>query len=85
MRGLIVSLSCGIYSIECDGVIYNAPARGVFRTKGVKPTVGDYVEITDFGYNDIAFFDDNNNILLRTNTHEGFVIVNEYIDKLYRK
>ena len=47
MKGRIVSLSCGVYSIEVDGVIYNAPARGLFRNKGVKPTVGDIVEISD--------------------------------------
>lgn len=50
MKGRIVSLSCGIYSIESDGVIYNAPARGVFRSKGIKPTVGDLVEISDKSY-----------------------------------
>ena len=47
MKGRIVSLSCGVYSIEVDGVIYNAPARGLFRNKGVKPTVGDIVEMSD--------------------------------------
>lgn len=50
MKGRIVSLSCGIYSIESDGVIYNAPARGVFRSKGIKPTVGDLVEISEKSY-----------------------------------
>ena len=45
MRGKIVALSCGMYSIESDGVIYNAPARGIFRNKGFKPVVGDEVEI----------------------------------------
>ena len=47
MRGRIVSSSCGIYSIDCDGVIYNAPARGLFRSRGVKPTVGDDVEVSE--------------------------------------
>ena len=50
MKGRIVSLSCGIYSIESDGVIYNAPARGVFRSRGIKPIVGDLVEISDKSY-----------------------------------
>ena len=50
MKGKIVSLSCGIYSIESDGVIYNAPARGVFRNNGVKPMVGDDVEISEKSY-----------------------------------
>ena len=47
MRGRIVSSSCGVYSIDVDGVIYNAPARGLFRNRGVKPTVGDDVEISE--------------------------------------
>ena len=47
MRGRIVSSSCGTYSIDVDGVIYNAPARGLFRNRGVKPTVGDDVEISE--------------------------------------
>ena len=50
MKGLIVSLSCGVYSIASDGVIYNAPARGIFRNRGVKPVVGDEVEIDDNSY-----------------------------------
>lgn len=54
MRGRIVSLSCGIYSINVDGVIYNAPARGLFRNKGIKPLVGDEVEI------------DSNNLIINT-------------------
>ena len=47
MRGRIVSSSCGVYSIDVDGIIYNAPARGLFRNRGVKPTVGDDVEISE--------------------------------------
>ena len=50
MNGIIVSLSCGVYSISCDGVIYNAPARGIFRTRNVKPMVGDRVSINDETY-----------------------------------
>ena len=44
MKGLIVALSCGVYSVSSDGVIYNLTARGVFRNQGVKPMVGDQVE-----------------------------------------
>lgn len=50
MRGRIVSLSCGMYSVEANGVIYNAPARGLFRNYGVKPKVGDDVEISDTSF-----------------------------------
>lgn len=47
MVGRIVGLSCGIYSIINDGIIYKAPARGLFRKKSVKPVVGDIVEFDD--------------------------------------
>ena len=57
MTGRIIGLSCGIYSIINDGVIYKAPARGVFRKKNIKPVVGDIVE-----------FDDNSFII--TDVHE---------------
>ena len=50
MRGKVVALSYGIYSIESDGVIYNAPARGIFRKQDIKPMVGDDVEIGDETY-----------------------------------
>ena len=43
MKGLIVALSCGTYSVDADGVIYNLVARGLFRNQGIKPVVGDYV------------------------------------------
>ena len=44
MKGLIVALSCGVYSVSSEGVIYNLTARGVFRNQGIKPMVGDQVE-----------------------------------------
>lgn len=42
---------------------------------------GDYVELTDFGFNDIAFYDKEKNILLSTNTHEGFINITKEIEK----
>lgn len=45
MEGKILALSCGIYSVLCEGVIYRAPARGIFRHGGTKPMVGDNVDI----------------------------------------
>lgn len=36
---------------------------------------GDTAEETDFGINDIAFFDDNELPLLFTTTHEGYVTI----------
>lgn len=40
---------------------------------------GDYREITDFGVDDIAFYDQNGNYLLWTTTHEGYILVNDKI------
>ena len=37
---------------------------------------GDYSEITDFGYDDIAFYDKDNNYLFFTTTHEGYLAIN---------
>lgn len=47
MKGLIVALSYGVYSVTADGVIYNLTARGVFRNQGVKPMVGDEVAFNE--------------------------------------
>lgn len=37
---------------------------------------GDYGETTDFGVDDIAFYDKNGVCLLNTTTHEGYVSIN---------
>ena len=47
MKGLIVALSCGVYSVRADGIIYNLTARGVFRNQGIKPVVGDEVDFNE--------------------------------------
>ena len=38
---------------------------------------GDYSEITNFGDDDIAFYDENDEILLCTTTHEGYIMIND--------
>ena len=45
MKGLVVAISYGTYAVNVDEVIYHVKPRGVFRNQGVKPIVGDYVEI----------------------------------------
>ena len=40
---------------------------------------GDYSEITDFGYDDIAFYNKNDEILLCTTTHEGYISISDTI------
>lgn len=47
MLGRIVAISCGVYSIYTDGLIYKSSPRGLFRLKKVKPVVGDLVEFDD--------------------------------------
>ncbi len=42
---------------------------------------GDYSEITDFGYDDIAFYDEKEQILLYTTTHEGYITIDEKLIK----
>lgn len=37
----------------------------------------EYFKLTDFGYDDIAFFDKNDSILLCTTTHEGYISIRE--------
>lgn len=36
---------------------------------------GDYSETTDFGIDDIAFYDNNNDCILCTTTHEGYILI----------
>ena len=47
MIGRIVALSCGVYSVEANGIIYRVPARGLFRNRNIKPIVGDKVELDE--------------------------------------
>jgi len=37
----------------------------------------DVQECTDFGWDDILFYDDNENILLYTTTHECYITIND--------
>jgi ribosome biogenesis GTPase len=45
--GLIIGVTCGIYKVLKDGVVYNIPARGLFRKRSVKPAVGDKVILSE--------------------------------------
>ena len=46
MKGRIVKGIAGFYYVETpDGIIYECKARGIFRKDGIKPIVGDDVEI----------------------------------------
>lgn len=52
-----------------------------FGTNNKSLEYGDYSEITDFGIDDIAFYDSEDNFLLWTTTHEGYIWINENIIK----
>ena len=45
MRGKIIKSIAGFYEVHAEGTVYRCRARGVFRTLGQKPLVGDDVEI----------------------------------------
>ena len=46
MTGIIIKGIGGFYYVKCeDGNVYECKARGVFRNKNIKPTIGDNVEI----------------------------------------
>lgn len=40
---------------------------------------GEYSEITNFGIDDIAFYDKNDNYILFTTTHEGYISISDNI------
>jgi len=40
---------------------------------------GDYSETTNFGIDDIAFYDKEDNYLLYTTTHEGYISINKQL------
>ena len=45
--GIIIKCLGGLYTVESPDGIYNCKARGVFRSKGITPCVGDSVEFQD--------------------------------------
>ena len=47
MKGRIIGLNCGFYSVEADGVLFKVKSRGSFRKGNNKPVVGDLVELDD--------------------------------------
>lgn len=46
-RGRIVRALSGFYTVDCDGERIECRARGVMRTQGVTPLVGDEVVVTE--------------------------------------
>lgn len=50
MKGTIVAIQYGVYSVLVDGVIYQTSPRGIFRKHAIRPLVGDVVELDEDNY-----------------------------------
>ena len=46
LQGLIIKAVSGFYYVEAADCVYECKARGIFRKRGISPSVGDRVEIT---------------------------------------
>jgi len=62
---------------KASGEILKYPERFETFCKYTVAGYEDIAEDTDFGTNDIAFFDDNDMPLLFTTTHEGYITVRD--------
>ena len=62
-----------IYKIKSSKEIFQYLSKFENFCKYTVSIYGDIVESTDFGINDIAFFDDSEIPLLFTTTHEGYI------------
>ena len=51
----------------------------------MRPGKADVFVKTDFGTNDIAFFNEKNELLFKTITHEGYILVSNKLDKIYNE
>ncbi len=71
--GTKTSQHCNLYRITATPKLFSYLKR--FSTFCLLKTgnFGDYAETTDFGINDIAFFDDKPEPILYTTTHEGYI------------
>lgn len=71
--GTSTSQYCDIYKIIPTNKLFAKLKK--FKTFCIlnKTDYGDIAEITDFGINDIAFFDSKSEPILFTTTHEGYI------------
>ncbi len=52
LKGTIIKGIGGFYYVDTENGVYKCRARGIFRKEGIKPTVGDNVEISVLDEND---------------------------------
>lgn len=65
------------YKINSSNEIFKYLKQFETFCKYIVSKKGDIAEETDFGINDIAFFDDKDMPLLFTTTHEGYIIIRD--------
>lgn len=66
---------CMVYKLKSSPQIFKYLKQYETFCKYIISDTGDVSEETDFGINDIAFFDDNEMPLLFTTTHEGYITI----------
>lgn len=66
-----------VYKIKASDDIFKYLKQFETFCKYTISNYGDIVEDTDFGINDIAFFDDKDIPLLFTTTHEGYITIRD--------
>lgn len=71
------SNKCKVYKLNSSKEIFKYLKQFETFCKNYISDKGDIVKNTDFGINDIAFFDDEDMPLLYTTTHEGYITVRD--------
>ena len=76
MRGQIIKIISNLYTVNCNGKIYECHSRGKFRKDNITPVVGDYVTI-DEKDKYILEIEERKNRLIRpmvSNIDQGLII-----------
>lgn len=71
--GTMTNRKCGFYKIKSSPKLFNYLKKFTSFCIYVNSKWGEIPEQTDFGINDIAFFDDRQEPILFTTTHEGYI------------
>lgn len=66
-----------VYKIKSSNEVFKYLKKFETFCKYTISNNGDIAEDTDFGINDIAFFDDKDMPLLFTTTHEGYITIRD--------
>lgn len=74
------SQRCRLYKIKASPKLFSQLKKFSTFCELKTGDWGDYTESTDFGINDIAFFDDKTEPILFTTTHEGYIELRDDIN-----